>query len=96
MSEFKIPVDDIAEVYTEASPEAKRAVTNILTCSDNFACATYAGTAPNGMNMVNVDWSGSSGNMYLFLVFTLVQMGRQQFGEVWLNELAKNLTSRPE
>ena len=86
-----IPADDILDVYVEQSRRTRQAVTHIVTAADRFIAVSDAGTTPDGLCTVNVDWCVSP-NFSLTLLAAAAETGRAKYGDSWLGALIKNLT----
>ena len=82
-----IPIDDIAEEYMGLTEEQKSAVTRLVRSE---ACISMCASDVKGKDL-SIDWNASQG-MAIHLILGMLSVGKQAYGEVWLNELKTKLS----
>ena len=87
-----IPADDIMDIYLEADEPTKRAISSVLASSGNFVCASFAGTAPSGQIMANVDWKVDEDLSIVLLTLTIMY-GVRKHGQVWFQNLIQQISN---
>ena len=92
MSDERVPIDDILEVYAGQDEKVQVAVSHLMSCGGKFLSATFAGTTPSDIPMLNVVWSANP-TMAIFMLKSMIDSGTRRFGEVWLDQLLELLTT---
>jgi len=83
-----IPVAGIMDAYVACSPEKKAAISNVVMAGGYLTSTViYKGETPD----ISVDWKADPATS-ITLVMSMIHIGNQQFGDVWLKALKNSLS----